>query len=103
MPREELKTRVVYEVSGHDKLISCFISVQLENKVGSYGDPADAAFLENVTTRQLPTGASHYQWGGFSDRYVCNIHGDKHLRQKIRPVGPSASAGERRKDERTGS
>ncbi len=35
-------------------------------------------------------GASHCQRGGFTDRNVCNIHGEE-----IRPLGPLAAAGER--------
>ncbi len=30
-------------------------------------------------TRQLPMGAGHCQFGGFTDRNVCNIHGEGHL------------------------
>ncbi len=38
-------------------------------------------------TRQLPMGAGHCQWGGFTDRNVCNI-------------GPLAAAGQRVTDGR---
>ena len=32
--------------------------------------------MDNFLTRQLPIGAGHCQWGGFTDRNVCNIHGE---------------------------
>ncbi len=52
--------------------------------------PSDASVmcLGNLITRQLPMGAGHCQWGGFTDRNVCNI-------PKLRPLGPLAAEGER--------
>ncbi len=35
-------------------------------------------------TRQLPIGAGHCQWGGLTDRNICNIHGDAHLASRSR-------------------
>ena len=49
-------------------------------------------------------GAGYCQWGGFTDRNVCNIHGEEHLTSryrailrilKIRSLGPLGAAGER--------
>ncbi len=37
-------------------------------------------------TRQLPIGAGHCQWGGCTDRNVCNIHGDAHLASRYRTM-----------------
>ncbi len=37
------------------------------------------AMLYNDATRQLPIGAGHCQWGGLTDRNICNIPGDEHL------------------------
>ncbi len=58
-------------------------------------------------TRQLPIGAGHCQWGGCTDRNVCNIYGAEHLASrypirmpKIKPLGPLAAAGERVTDGR---
>ncbi len=31
--------------------------------------------MQECKTRQLPIGAGHCQWGGFTDRNVCNIQG----------------------------
>ncbi len=33
----------------------------------------DFLFLKYLT-RQLPMGAGHCQWGGYTDGNVCNIH-----------------------------
>ena len=33
----------------------------------------------NIITRQLPMGADHCPLGGYTDRIVCNIHGEEHL------------------------
>ncbi len=27
-------------------------------------------------TRQMPIGADHCQWGGLTNRNICNIHGE---------------------------
>ncbi len=35
-------------------------------------------------------GAGHCQWGGFTDRNVCNIHGEE-----IRPLGSLPASGGR--------
>ena len=32
-------------------------------------------FAHNWSTRQLSIGASHCLWGGYTNRIVCNIHG----------------------------
>ena len=51
---------------------------------------------QQYMTRQLPIGAGHCQWGGCTDRNVCNIHGGAHLLMpKIKPIGPTAAAGGR--------
>ncbi len=39
--------------------------------------------LENCSTCQLPIGAGHCQWGGLTDRNICNIHGDEHLASNV--------------------
>ena len=41
-------------------------------------------------TRQLPMGPVNFQWGGLTDRNICNIYGDEHLAS----VGPTTAAGE---------
>ncbi len=38
-------------------------------------------------------GAGYCQWGGITNRNICNIYGDAHI-PKIMPTGPSAAAGE---------
>ena len=40
----------------------------------------------NVNTRQLPMGAGYCQWGGYTDRIVCNIHGKEHLASRYRAM-----------------
>ena len=35
--------------------------------------------LWQCTTRHLPIGACHCQWGGLTYRNICNIHRGKHL------------------------
>ena len=35
-------------------------------------------------TRQLPMGAGYCQWGGLTDRNICNIYGDAHLASRYR-------------------
>ena len=42
--------------------------------------------------------AGHCPWDGFTDRNVCNIHGDV---PKIMSVGPKAAAGEAVMDAKT--
>ena len=42
--------------------------------------------LENLSTRQLPMGAAHCQWGRLTDQNVCNIHGDAHLASRYRAM-----------------
>ena len=37
-------------------------------------------------THQLPIGAGHCQWGGHTDRNVCNIHGEVHLASRYRAM-----------------
>ncbi len=37
-------------------------------------------------TRQLPMGAGHCPWGGYTDRIVCNIHGEVHLASRYRAM-----------------
>ena len=32
---------------------------------------------DNNGTRQLPVGAGQCPWGGYTDRIVCNIHGEE--------------------------
>ncbi len=39
-----------------------------------------------LTTRQLPMGAGHCQWSGFTDGNVCNIHGGEHLASHYRAM-----------------
>ncbi len=36
-------------------------------------------FHVQSNTRQLPMGAGHCQWGGLTDRNICNIYGGAHL------------------------
>ncbi len=43
----------------------------------------------NKDTRQLPMGAGHCQWGGYTDRNVCNIHGEVHLASHYRAMLPA--------------
>ncbi len=40
----------------------------------------------NMITRQLPMGAGHCPWGGYTDRIVCNIHGEEHLASRYRAM-----------------
>ncbi len=40
----------------------------------------------HVITRQLPMGAGHCPWGGYTDRIVCNIHGEEHLASRCRAM-----------------
>ena len=51
--------------------------LQTRNQYPSTNQPG----IGNDNTRQLPMGAGHCQWGGFTDRNVCNI-------PKFRPLGP---------------
>ncbi len=41
----------------------------------------------NNNTRQLPMGAGHCQWGGFTDQNVCNIQREQVLRTPGRKEG----------------
>ncbi len=43
-------------------------------------------------------GAGHCQWGGFTDRNVCNIHGEEHLAP--RSIGFSRRACDTQKEGR---
>ncbi len=52
-------------------------------------------FADNMHTRQLPMGAGHCQWDGFTDRNLCNIHGEEHLASRCRAMlrnGPATLA-----------
>ncbi len=40
-------------------------------------------------TRQLPMGAGHCPWGGYTDQIVCNIHGEV---PKMKPLGSTVLA-----------
>ncbi len=39
--------------------------------------------LSNNYTRQLPMGAGHCPWGGYTDQIVCNIHGEVLMLQTV--------------------
>ncbi len=41
---------------------------------------------KNPFTRQLPMGAGYCPWGWYTDRIVCNIHGDGHLASRYKAV-----------------
>ena len=41
---------------------------------------------QNNCTRQLPMGAGHCPWGGYTDWIVCNIHGEEHLASRCRAM-----------------
>ena len=53
-------------------------------------------------TRQLPMGAGHGPWGGYTDRIVCNIYGGTPRialsrdasAWEIMSIGPLAAGGE---------
>ena len=45
---------------------------------------------DNCKTRQLPIGAGHCQWGGLTDRNICNTHGGEHLASRYWKSGPWA-------------
>ncbi len=36
-------------------------------------------YCQQYDTCQLPIWAGHCQWGGLTDRNICNMHGDEHL------------------------
>ena len=42
-------------------------------------------------TRQLPMGAGHCQWGGYTDGNVCNIHGEDTKNEAPRSNGLGAT------------
>ena len=37
-------------------------------------------------TRQLPMGAGYCQWGGLTDRNICNVFGGAHLASRYRAM-----------------
>ncbi len=38
------------------------------------------------STRQLPMGAGHCQWGGLTDQNICNIYRGAHLASRYRAM-----------------
>ncbi len=46
--------------------------------------------FKQFITRQLPMGAGHCQWGGFTDQNVCNIQRERVLRTPGRKEGRKA-------------
>ncbi len=43
--------------------------------------------IGQLATRQLPIGAGYCQWGGFTDRNVCNIDGEEHQAHRSNSFG----------------
>ena len=76
----------VTSMIGLHKLIFCCLHVLVHYVSRLYAQLVGYIWLQNYSTevivywtRQLPMGAGHCPWGGYTDRIVCNIHGEGRL------------------------